>query len=87
MRISFCTSPTVVDIIGQLHAKASLTIIGPVSDNEVTSSKSDAFNIKLISCFPYPFNSTSLQLFKSDVADQASCTFFILLSNAEEKTI
>ena len=76
-----------MDIIGQLHAKASLTIIGPVSDNEVTSSKSDAFNIKLISSFSYPLSSTSLQLFISEIADQASCTFFILLSNEDEKTI
>ena len=87
MRNSFCTSPTFVDIIGQLHAKASLTIIGPVSDNEVTSSKSDAFNIKLNSSCPYPVNSTTIQLCITEVADQASCTFFILLSNADEKTI
>ena len=37
--------------IGQLHAKASFTMIGPVSEIEVTRSKSDAFNNKLICSF------------------------------------
>ena len=67
--IIFETSPTSVDTIGQSHAKASLTIIGPVSEKEVTKSKSDAFNIKFICSLSYPLSSTSLQFGILEVTD------------------
>ena len=79
------TSPTFVDIMGLLQASASLTTIGPVSEKEVTKSRSAAFIKIQTSCFVYPFNSTSsISKSRLSKADFAKAAFFIGLSNLDE---